>query len=262
MSPLSASTQRLQAVMNTLRYVQSNFQGIQDTYTTASKDASASATDMQSTKAPITACLGDKGDKSVAADGKKLVGLVNGTIVRLRNTEGVLQRSRQTSKDAGFPILGVSKELNEMLQASTDREVSKALQQSVGWLNNGLTYHQGADRSAGWSVDYAWQGENKLATVGNSLNTVAKDNDQGKNVSGDMAAAKPAIESGAGYVKQHAAAMSQALEYEGTAIYSLAQVQGWLAYALSQSQPKVAAAPPSIHLASLQDVLHANDPTP
>lgn len=261
MTPLSASTQRLQAISNTLRAVQGSFQGIQDTYTAASKDAGASFTDMQGTKAPIATCLGDKGDKSVAADGKKLLGLVSGTIVRLRNTEGVLQRSRQTSKDAGFLLPGMTQELSQMLQTSTNPEVTKALQQSVGWLNQGLTYHQGADRSAGWSVDYAWQGENKLVTVGNSLNIIAKDNDQGKNVSGDMASAKPAIESGVGYVKQHADALGQSVDYEKTAINSLAEAQGWLAYALTQSQPGPAVAP-SVHHASLQDVLHANDPTP
>jgi hypothetical protein len=262
MTPLSGNTQRLQAVINTLRYVQANFQGLQDVYTACSTDAAASATDMKNTKTPMVNCLGDKPDKSVAADGKTLVGLVGGTLGRLRKVEGNLQRSKQKSSDANFPVAGLQQELNSLLQSSDNPEVTKALQQSIGWLTQGSQLHQYANQSAGNSLDYAWAGENKLATVGNSLNIVAKDNDQGKNVSGDMAAAKPAIDMAIGYVGNHAAQMTETVTREGNAINSLAQAQGWLAYALSQMQPGSASVAPPIHHASLQDVLHANDPTP
>lgn len=257
MSPLSATTQRLQQVMNTLRYVQGNVQSVQDTYTAAAADASASKTDMTNAKKPMATCLKDRGDISVAADGKTLVGLVGGTIGRLRKTESKLVLTTQRANDAVYPMSGLRDEIVSLSQTAENAGARAILTQSLGWFDRGTYLHAEATRYAGWSRSNGALGEGRLTQVGNSLTVVSKDNADGKNVSGDMAAARPNIEMAMGYVGKHAEQMGETVTREANTIEALAQVQLHLAQALALSQP-----PPPPERPSLSEVLHANDPTP
>lgn len=257
MSPLSGTTQRLQQAINSLRFVQGSVQGVQDTYTAASTDASASNTDMTNAKKPMATCLKDRGDISVAADGKKLVGLVGETIGRLRRTESKLVLNTQKANDAAYPLTGLRDEIVSLSQTAENADARAILTQSLGWLDRGTYYHAYATRSAGWSRSNGALGEGKLSQVGNSLTVVSKDNADGKNVSGDMAAARPNIELAMGFVSKHAVQMGETVTQEAQTIEALAQVQLHLAQALALSQPT-----PPPQRPSLAEVLHANDPTP
>jgi len=245
--------------MYNLRVVQGNFQGVQDSYTAASTNATSSSTDMNNCKKPMSNALGDKGDKSVAADGKALVALVGGTLKRLRNTESSLLLSKDNSSNAAFPLTGLRQELVNLAQTAENPQAAELIGQSISFLDQGGSYHVWAARDAGWSRSSAIAGEGKLAMVGNSLNTVARDNDQGKNVSGDMATAKPFIDQAIGFVATHAGQMTDTVGHEATAIASLAEAQARLAQALALSQPTPPPQPPLPHL-SLQDILQANNP--
>lgn len=267
MSPLSGTSQRLQNAIYNLRVVQGNFQGVQDSYTAASTDATASNTDMNNTKKPMSTILKDRGDISVAADGKTLLGLVAGTVKRFRKTEGSLMMSKQNADNAAFPLQGLRQELVNLAQTAQNPQVAQLIGQSIQFLDEGGSYHGWAARDAGWSRSSAIAGEAKLAmpVVGNSLPIVAKDNDQGKNVAGDMANAKPFIDQAIGFAVTHAAQMKDTVSHEGSAIACLAEAQSRLAQALALSQPTPPPQPPApptapSHHPSLQDILHANDP--
>ena len=262
MTPLSGTTQRLQNAISSLTYIQGNIQAVQDTYTKASTDATASNTDMTSCKKPMATCLKDRGDISVAADGKTLVGLVGGTLGRLRKTEGKLALSDQSANNAAYPLGGLREEIVSLSQTAENPEARAILNQSLGWLDRGSYYHAWATRSAGWSRSNAAAGEGRLSQVGNSLSAVARDNADGKNVTGDMAAARPFIELAMGYVGKHATQMGETVGQEKVAIEALAQVQLHLAQALALSQPTPPPQAPSAHHPSLTDILQANDPTP
>lgn len=261
MSPLSSTSQRLQNAIYNLRVVQGNFQGVQDTYTSASTNAESSIADMNKCKKPMSNALGDKGDKSVAADGKALVGLVGGTVKRLRSTQSALLLANEHSSNAAFPLSGLRQELISLSQSAENPEAAALIGQSVSWLDQGASYHGWAARDAGWSRSSAIGGEGKLVMVGNSINAVAGDNDRGKNVAGDMATAKPFIDQATVYVATHASQMKDTVSHEGAAITALAEAQARLAQALALSQPAPPPQPPApSHHPSLQDILQANDP--
>ena len=266
MTPLSGSTtQRLQNVIHTLRNVQGAIQGVQDVYTAASTDATASNTDMTNAKKPMATCLKDRGDISVAADGKTLVGLVGGTLGRLRKTEGKLMINSTNANNAGYPLTGLREEIASLSESAENADARAILKQSLGWMDRGTYFHAYAARSAGWSRSNAASGESRLSQVGNYLSAVARDNADGKNVSGDMATARPFIDMAIGYVGKHSTQMGETVTQEAQTIEALGQVQLHLAQALALSQPAPPPQPPSqpsAHHSSLAEVLHANDPTP
>ncbi|MBX3172164.1 MAG: hypothetical protein KF760_32465 [Candidatus Eremiobacteraeota bacterium] len=255
---MSGTSQRLQNVIHRLRLVQGNIQEVQNIYTAAAADANASNTDMINTKKPMANALKDRGDISVAADGKTLVGLVNGTLSRLRKTEGKLVLSTETAKNAGFPLDGLHQEIFDLSETAENADARAILKQSLGWMGRGQTYHQWAARTADWARGSAAYGENRLSQVGNSLNAVARDNADGKNVTNDMAAAKPNIDLAIRAVGEHNDHAKTTVGQEAEVIVALAQVQEHLAQALALSQP----VPPAFHRPNLLDVLQANDPTP
>jgi len=259
MTPLSGTTsQRIQKAINSLRFVQGNIQGVQDTYKAAATDATASNTDMTNAKKPMATCLKDRGDISVAADGKTLVGLVNGTLGRLRKTEGKLMINTTTAANAAFPLPALRQEIASLAETAENAEARAILKQSLGWMDRGSYFHDVAARSAGWSRSNAASGEGRLSQVGNYLSVVARDNADGKNVSGDMATARPFIDLAIGYVGKHSVQMGDTVTQEAQTVEALAQVQLHLAQALALSQP----APPPQNQPNLAEVLHANDPTP
>lgn len=268
MTPLSGSTpQRLESLIQRLTRVQSSIQGVQDVYTAASADAAASNTDMGNTKKPMSNALKDRGDISVAADGKALVGLVSGTLGRLRRTESKLFVNSQTADNAAFPLTGMREEIVALSQSAENADARAILAQSLGWMDRGNYYHVVAGREAGWSRSSAAAGESRLSQVGNSLNAVARDNADGKNVAGDMAAAKPNIDLAIRSVAQHSVQAQNTVKYEAEVVVALANLQAHLAQALALSQPSPdqPAAPNSVpifHRPNLLDVLQANDPTP
>lgn len=261
---MSATGQRIQNVINRLYHVQGNIQGVQDTYTSAAADANASNTDMNNTKKPMATALKDRGDISVAADGKTLVGLVNGTLSRLRKTESKLVLSTENAKNAGFPLDGLRHEIEDLSQTAENADARAILKQSLGWMDRGQVYHQWAGRTADWARGSAVAGEIRLSTVGNSLNAVARDNADGKNVTGDMAAAKPNIDWAIRAVGEHNGHAKTTVGQEAEVIVALANVQQHLAQALALSQPTPnpgPGQPPPVafHPPSLLDVLQAND---
>lgn len=259
MTPISGTTQRLQSLIQRLRYTQGTIQGVQDSYTAAAADANISNTDMNNTKKPMATALKDRGDISVAADGKTLVGLVNGTLGRLRKTESKFVLSVENSKIAGFPLAGMRQEIESLSQTAENAEARAVLQQSLGWMDRGQTYHLWAARTADWSRGSGASGERSLSQVGNSLNAVARDNADGKNVTNDMAVAKPNIDLAIRAVAEHNVHAKTTVGQEAEVIVALANVQLHLAQALALSQP---APPPAFHRPNLLDVLQANDPTP
>lgn len=262
---MSGTSQRLQNVINRLHHVQGNIQGVQDTYTSAAADANASNTDMANAKKPIATILKDRGDISVAADGKTLVGLVNGTLGRLRKTAGKLVLSTENAKNAGFPLDGIRQEIEHLSQTAENAEARDILKQSLGWMDRGKAYHLWAGRTADWARGSAVAGESRLSMVGNSLNAVAGDNANGKNVSGDMNAAKPNIDLGMRAVGEHNGHARTTVTQEAEVIVALANVQQHLAQALALSQPTPNPGLPQgpvFHRPNLLDVLQANDPTP
>lgn len=269
MTPLSGSTpQRLQSLIHRLTLVQGNIQGVQDVYTAAAADANSSNTDMVNTKKPMGNALKDRGDISVAADGKTLVGLVGGTIGRLRRTESKLFVNNQTAYNAAFPLEGMREEIVGLSQTAESADVRAILQQSLGWMDRGRYYHVVAGRTAGWSRSSAAAGEARLSQVGNSLNAVARDNADGKNVAGDMAAAKPNIDLAIRAVGEHNGHAKETVQQEAEVLVALSNLQAHLAQALALSQPappdppSLLAGVPIFHRPNLLDVIQANDPTP
>ncbi len=260
---MSGTSQRIQNVIYRLQRVQGHLQGVQDNYTSAASEANASNTDMTNTKKPMANALKDRGDISVAADGKTLVGLVNGTLSRLRKTGSKLVLNTENARNLNFPLDGLRQEIESLSQTAESPDARAILQQSLGWMDRGRAYNHLAARWGDWARGSAGNGESRLAMVGNSLNAVARDNADGKNVKGDMEAAKPNIDLAIRAVGEHNSHAQKTVTEGAEVIVAMANVQQHLAQALALSQPTPnQPPPPAFHRPNLLDVLQANDPTP